>query len=200
MSPHESLFQVNTRVWLGELGRRLGRPATFDDAPDADLDTLAGAGFDWLWPLGVWQTGPAGRAVSLTQPDWRREYAALLPDYTDADVCGSPFAVQSYSAHRDLGGGPALEGLRQRLRQRGIRLLLDFVPNHTGLDHRWATERPEFYIHGNEADPAREPHNYLRIETGRGPAILAHGRDPYFPGWPPKLPARPTRRCATAIS
>lgn len=33
---YPSLFQVNTRVRLGELARELGRPATLDDVPDAE--------------------------------------------------------------------------------------------------------------------------------------------------------------------
>src|SRR3712207_3849085 len=99
---YPSLYQINTRVWLGELGRRLGRPATFDDAPDADLDALAALGFDWLWPLGVWQTGPAGVHVSRTHPGLRHEYARALPDLTDADIAGSPFAVQNYTVHREF--------------------------------------------------------------------------------------------------
>jgi hypothetical protein len=65
--------------------------------------------------------------------------------------------------------------------------MLDFVPNHTALDHRWVREHPEFYVPGTEADLAREPQNYTRVETGRGPRVLAHGRDPYFPGWPDTL-------------
>jgi hypothetical protein len=45
-------------------------------------------------------------------------------------------------------------------------------------------QHPEFYVQGSEADLDREPHNYRQVKTGRGSLILAHGRDPYFPGWP----------------
>ena len=62
--PYPSLYQINTRVWLTELAQRLGRPATLDDVPDAALDGLARMGFDWVWFLSVWQTGPAGQRVS----------------------------------------------------------------------------------------------------------------------------------------
>src|SRR5262245_24245821 len=97
---HPSLYQVNTRVWLNERRRSLGRPATLDDFDAAFLDGVAALGFDWLWPLGVWQTGPAARQVSRSQPQWRAEYASLLPDLTDDDISGSPFAIQAYSVHR----------------------------------------------------------------------------------------------------
>ena len=180
---YPSLYQVHARLWLSELGNRLGRSASFGDIPDADLDRIANLGFDWVWPLGVWQTGPASRQESLTDPGCRRGYREVLPDFTDADVYASPFAIQSYSVHPDFGGDSPLARLRQRLRDRGVRLLLDFVPNHTGLDHTWVRERPEFYIQGTESDLLREPHNYRRLETRAGSVILGHGRDPYFPGW-----------------
>jgi hypothetical protein len=57
---YTALYQMNTRVWLTELSRVLGRPATLDDIPDADLDHVAGMGFDWVWLLSVWLTGAAG--------------------------------------------------------------------------------------------------------------------------------------------
>ena len=63
-----SLYQINTRVWLTELSRSLGRPATLDDIPDAELDRLAEMGFDWIWLLSVWQTGPAAQQVSRSHP------------------------------------------------------------------------------------------------------------------------------------
>jgi len=184
---YSSLYQINTRAWLSELGLALGRPATLDDVGDAGLDRLASDGFDWVWLLGVWQTGEAGRRVSLAQPEWQREYHELLSDFTPADVCSSPFAVREYVVHRDFGGPSALERFRKRLADRGVRLMLDFVPNHTAIDHPWVREHPEFYVHGGAEDLAREPHNYRRVETRRGPRVLAHGRDPYFPGWPDTL-------------
>jgi hypothetical protein len=177
------LYQINTRILLREIGPR----ATLDNIPDAVLDRVAALGFDIVWMLGVWQTGEAGRQVSRTNPDLRRGYEQELPDVTDADVCGSPFAVQDYTVHRDFGGDAALARLRQRLQQRGLRLMLDFVPNHTALDHGWTKSHPEFYIRGNEDDLAHEPHNWQRIGSGPQARILAHGRDPYFPGWPDTL-------------
>ena len=182
-----SLYQINTRVWLYELGLTLGRPATLDDVADAALDRIAADGFDWVWLLGVWQTGEAGREVSRTIPEWQREYQAVLPDFTAADVSGSPFAVREYVVSGDFGGTRALEHFRKRLAGRGIKLMLDFVPNHTALDHPWVYEHPEYYVPGSEDDLTREPQNYRRLATRSGPRVLAHGRDPYFAGWPDTL-------------
>src|SRR5262249_55877506 len=152
-------------------GQSLGRRATLGDWPKEHLDWLKAQGVDWLWLLGIWQTGPAGRQVSRTQPDWLEGFRRALPDLKEEDVCGSPFAVQAYHVHGDFGGDAALERFRERLERRAIKLLLDFVPNHVALDHSWVKERQEFFIHGNEADLARAPQNYVRTEAG----ILAHG-------------------------
>ena len=182
-----SLYQVNTRVWLTSLAQTLGRPAQLDDIPDAELDRLAQMGFDWIWLLSVWQTGPAAQTISRANPQWRREFENTLPDLTDEDIAGSGFAIQNYSVHRDLGGDAALAGLRQRLQKRGLKLMLDFVPNHMAPDHSWIGAHPEYFIAGTEEDLAREPQNYIRVKRKKGDLILAFGRDPYFPGWPDTL-------------
>jgi len=113
---YPALYQINTRVWLTERSRALGKRATLDDIPDAELGGLAEKGFDWVWFLSVWQTGPAAQAISLANPEWRHEFAETLPDLRDEDIGGSGFAIQSYTVHRDLGGPAALARLRQRLR------------------------------------------------------------------------------------
>jgi glycosidase len=184
---YPALFQVNTRVRLAELAAVLGRPTTLDDVPDAELDALAADGFDLVWFLGVWQTGEAARRVSASNPEWIREYHRVLPDFREADVCGSCFAVRDYHVHVDFGGDDALARLRGRLRARGLRLILDFVPNHVAPDHRWVAEHPEWFVAGNDELLAAQPHNYCRVETGGGTRILAYGRDPFFAGWPDTL-------------
>lgn len=181
------LYEINTRVWIRELSDRLGRSATLDDIRDSDLDWMAERGFDWVWLLGVWQTGRLGRAIARDNQEWLAEFRGALRDFKPEDVCGSCFAISQYTVHSQLGGNAALERLRQRLRAREMRLLLDFVPNHTALDHYWVQTHPEFYVQGSEQKLQCEPQNYIRIETSRGSTIFAHGRDPYFPGWPDTL-------------
>jgi hypothetical protein len=178
------LYEVYTRAALTARARALGRPATLDDIPDGDLDGWAARKFDFIWMLGVWQTGFVGRSVSQSEPSWRHEYERALPDLTDEDICGSCFAVHDYAVHTDFGGPEALARFRERLKQRGLRLMLDFVPNHSARDHPWVFKHPEFYVQGTEDDLARAPQNYARAETKDGPLVLAYGRDPYFPGWP----------------
>jgi Alpha amylase, catalytic domain len=184
---HPSLYQINTRVWLTELARNLGRPATLDDIPDAELDRLAKMGFDWVWFLSVWQTGPASQRVSRNHPELRKEFQETLPDLSEEDIAGSGFAIAGYTVAENLGGNVALARLRERLRKRGLRLMLDFVPNHTGLDHPWVEEHPDFYLRGTDSNLARAPMNYTWVKRQRGDLLLAYGRDPYFSGWPDTL-------------
>jgi hypothetical protein len=184
---YPSLFQINTRVWLTERARALKRAATLDDIPDSALDRIAELGFDWVWLLSVWQTGPAGRQVSRTNAEWRKEFQQTLPDLTDDDIAGSGFAISEYDVDPGLGGNAALARVRARLRQRNVKLMLDFVPNHTSLDHPWVTTHPEYYVPGGEIDLTRAPKNYIWVKREAGDLLLAHGRDPYFPGWPDTL-------------
>ncbi len=184
---YPSLYQINTRVWLTEWSRQLGRPATLADLPDAELDRLAARGFDWVWFLSVWQTGLAAQQVSRTNPEWRKEFHETLPDLREDDIPGSGFAITGYTVHPHLGGDAALARLRERLKQRDLKLMLDFVPNHMGLDHPWIEDHPEYFIPGTELDLARAPQNYTWVKRQRGDLLLAHGRDPYFPGWPDTL-------------
>ena len=186
--PHyPSLCQINTRVWLTELSRTLGRPVTLDDIPDAELDRLAELGFDWIWFLSVWQTGPGAQQVSRSNAEWRREFQETLLDLDEEDIAGSGFAITGYTVHQKLGGDAALARLRERLRKRDLKLMLDFVPNHMGLDHPWLEDHPDYFIRGTEHDLASAPQNYIRVKRRDDDLVLAYGRDPYFSGWPDTL-------------
>jgi Alpha amylase, catalytic domain len=70
-----------------------------------------------------------------SDPEWRREFQETLPDLREGDIAGSMFEITGYRVHQALGGGAALARLRERLQKRDLRLMPDFVPNHSGLDH-----------------------------------------------------------------
>ena len=176
-----TLYQINTRALLTELAIRNSSPATLDDVPDDLLDLWRAYGFQWIWLLGVWQTGSAAQTVSRSNPAWRADYMSSLNDLRDEDIEGSCFAIVSYQVHEKLGGDAALQRFRKRLRDRDMRLMLDFVPNHTALDHPWIATHPECFQRGSEEKLRTEPLNYFAAYTGE---ILAHGKDPYFDGWP----------------
>lgn len=173
------LYQVNARTAV----RALGPDATLDDLDDTRLDALLPPRVDWCYLLGVWQTGPTGAAVARSDPATLAECRRVLPDLSTEDLCGSCFSITDYRVHDRLGGDAALARLRARLARRGIALMLDFVPNHTALDHPWVALDPDRYLNGTEDDLAAAPDDWIRVGAAGTERILAHGRDPNFPGW-----------------
>ena len=69
------------------------------------------------------------------------------------------------------------------LRQRGLRLILDFVPNHVAPDHSWVTDHPGYFVRGTSDDVGRDPASFVEVAGG----VFACGRDPFFPAWPDVL-------------
>lgn len=175
--------EIFTWAWLTELGARRGRELTLADVPEEVWDDVARPGIDAVWLMGVWQRSPMGAQIARANPALRAAHQAALPGFSDADVVGSAYCVRDYVVDRRLGGEDGLARARAALALRGVRLVLDLVPNHVAPDHRWAREHPEYFVQGTPADLEREPHAFLQI----GDRVLACGRDPYFPAWPEVL-------------
>jgi hypothetical protein len=109
------------------------------------------------------------------------EYRRALPDLKPEDVVGSAYAIHRYEVDAYLGGPDGLAHCREQLAQRGMRLLLDYVPNHVAVDHPWLTARPECLIHAEATALAADPVTFF--QGPRPGDVVAHGRDPYFPAW-----------------
>ncbi len=172
-----SLYQLNPRTYLAHVA---GRDASLDQVPDDFLKKIAESGFDWIWLLGVWRISTESQRIARLIPGLQSEFINILPDLSPSDVCGSPFAIAEYRVDPALGGNAALERLRNRLDSFGLKLMLDFVPNHLGIDHSWIKTSPSFFIQGSTTDLEQEPDNWLQLKDG---SIFAHGRDPNYPGW-----------------
>jgi glycosidase len=190
------LYEIPALVWLNDLARRFSRPLVLGSVPESVWDELAaphrgpersrGAdGWDFIWLMGVWERSPASAAQMLADDAARKTFDEALPGWTPEQVLGSPYAVRRYEPDARVGTWEDLDRARAALNKRGIGLMLDFVGNHTALDHPWTREHPEYFIQGSEEDLRRDPSGYFAVETATGQrAILAHGRDPYFPPWP----------------
>lgn len=175
------IYEINTSVWLTTLSKHYGRTIALDQVPDEVLDELAGWGLDAIWLMGVWARSPKGARQAH---QYIHEYRPVLPDITPDDVIGSAYAIYDYSVDWRLGGPDALAVLRQRLQTRGLRLVLDYVPNHVALDHHWVTDNPGYMVQGTPKDLQRRPSDFYEVTDAWGRRlIMAHGRDPYFPGW-----------------
>lgn len=176
---HPLIYEINTWVWLADLARREGRPLSLASVPPAEWDALAALCLDAVWLMGVWERSPAGAAIALADDGLMAELRRILPDFATSDVVGSPYCVRRYVVDARLGGNEGLAVARRALAERGIRLILDFVPNHVAPDHAWTLEHPEYFIRGTQDDLAREPGSFLEV-AGQ---VYARGRDPYFPPW-----------------
>jgi len=180
---HPVIYEINTWVWLGELSHKYQKPVNLATVPRQEWDAIASSGFDAVWLMGVWERSPAGIEISMRNQGLLEDFRRALPDFSAKDNVGSPYCVRRYVVDEHLGGPKGLAAARNTLAQRGIRLILDFVPNHVAPDHPWIIHHPEYFIRGDSDDVKNDPASFLEW----GETVFACGRDPYFPAWPDVL-------------
>src|SRR5262245_17496816 len=181
--PHPVIYEINTRVWLSSMSSRIGRTLQLSAVPAAEWDAIATFGLEAVWLMGVWERSPVSRAISNHNQGLLDDFRRALPDFRPEDNVGSAYSVRRYTVDPDVGGADGLATARQELARRGMRLILDFVPNHVAPDHPWVVEHPQYFVRGNPEDARDDPGSFVQIE-GR---VYARGRDPYFPAWPEVL-------------
>ena len=180
---HPVIYEINTAVWLDEGNRSTGRRRTLADITPVEWDTITPTGVDAVWLMGVWERSPAGTTIARRNPALLASFDDALPDLNPEDVIGSPYCVRRYEADQIFGGPNGLAAARAALAERGVRLVLDYVPNHVAPDHPWTIDHPESFVRGDQGRLEREPTAWLAV----GDSVIARGRDPYFPPWPDVL-------------
>lgn len=185
--PFSPLYEMNTRTWKSRRDTEgVLHIGGFNRITLADLKAIKAKGFNSIWFMGVWEIGPKVRAISRRYGD---------------DYAGSPFAINNYHVSEELGTEDEFRQLVERARAAGLKVILDFVPNHMGLDSAWLNEHPEFFIHrvldereaalADEELQSRYP-GYFVYRTPSYPQggirvpktiLVAYGKDPYFYPW-----------------
>jgi len=180
---HPVIYEINTWVWLNELSQKYHRSITLSTVPPEEWGSLSSFGFDAVWFMGVWERSPAGIAIANQNQGLLADFRRALSDFRSEDNVGSPYCVRRYVVDEHLGGREGLAVARRELAQRGLKIILDFVPNHVAPDHPWGIDHPEYFVQGNADDARNDPASFVEA----GGKVFARGRDPYFPAWPDVL-------------
>ncbi|MEN8242149.1 MAG: alpha-amylase family glycosyl hydrolase, partial [Chloroflexota bacterium] len=131
--PRLVLLAKNSYVWLNQLSAKYhSEISRLDQIPDEELDLLASQGITGLWMIGLWQRSRASQSIKQMMGD--------------PEAIASAYSLDDYQIADDLGGKEAIENLRARAFQRGIRMASDMVPNHMGVDSRWIADHPEWFL------------------------------------------------------
>jgi glycosidase len=124
-----NIYEVNVRQYSAE-----GDFKGFEQ----HLTRLKEMGVDILWFMPIYPISEARRKGTL----------------------GSYYAIADYTAvNPNFGTMEEFKALVDKIHSMGMKVILDWVPNHTGWDHAWITEHPEYYTKnkdGEITDPIKE--------------------------------------------
>jgi glycosidase len=95
------------------------------------LDRIQATGANVLWLMPIYPVGVLNRK----------------------DPLGSPYSVSDYRAiNSGFGTAADFRALVRAVHARGMKLILDWVPNHTSWDHVWVREHPDFYVRNEQGE------------------------------------------------
>ncbi len=181
MNYNPSVLEINTRVWIRQFDTPEKR-ATLANIPDSCFDDFKAKGFDYIWFMGVWKTCPSTIHKYCFEDVLIKSYVKALKDWKPEDVIGSPYSIDVYELNPLLGNSNDLHILKERLNKKGIKLILDFVPNHFSADTSLINSNPEIFLKGTKENFINDPHTFF-MPNPIEEKYFAHGKDPFFPVW-----------------
>lgn len=158
----EKLAQVGPAIMensvIYEANIRQYSPEGTFNAFTKDIPQLKNLGVKVIWLMPVYPVSMKNRKATgdlsvedIKDPEERNKYL------------GSYYAISDYTAiNPDMGTKEDFQKLINTAHDNGIYVILDWVANHTGWDHKWITEHPEYY-HKNKKGEVTDP---LNPETG----------------------------------
>jgi hypothetical protein len=127
---YPALYEINTWVWLSKLSLKTATSVDLSSVPSTEWDAIAKFGFAAVWFMGAWERSPAGIAIANQNENLVDDFRRALPDFEPEDNVGSPYCIRRCVVDKHVGGPEGLAIAGRELAKRGMKLLLDFVPNH----------------------------------------------------------------------
>ena len=183
MANRLKIYQINIRHFLSFYG--------FTDISQLELNffiNLKKQGFDTIWLMGMWQLPDYNIVKNYTTlPEQIENFTHLKPNFDHKnDICGSIFAIENYEIDSNIGNLNDLATFRKKLSEIGLKLLLDYVPNHFHINSQIVQDKPEMFIswpQDNSDNCNHLKNSYQFQNTLDNKFCVAHGKDPFFPAW-----------------
>jgi len=158
-----SMYEISTRPWLYSLSQKYGNNITLlSQVPEEELQAIADQKFDFIWMMGLWHLGEYGLYHDRTNPSLLNEYSKVLPGCKMEDIIGSPYAITNYTCNPELGSNDDILSFKKKLNSMGMKLMVDFVPNHSAVDCDLTTSNPQYYVLSPKGtQPPYNPSIYL---------------------------------------
>ena len=139
------IYEANIRQYSPE--------GTFN-AFTEDIPQLKELGVKVIWLMPVYPISMKNRKATgdlsvedIEDPEEREKYL------------GSYYAISDYTdVNPEFGSFEDFEKLVETAHENDMYVILDWVANHTGWDHKWIEEKPEFY-HKNDKGEVTDPIN-----------------------------------------
>ncbi|MBI5202051.1 MAG: S8 family serine peptidase, partial [Elusimicrobia bacterium] len=126
---HEGIYMVLARAFQKDKN-------VFDALDDAELDRIkVDSQADTLWLLDVFEIGKLKR--------W-------------GVAGGSPYAIRGYKVKEEHGGDAAFKAFVARAHKKGLKVMVDYIPNHYSLDSYLFDAHPDAFIHMTPPQPTEE--------------------------------------------
>jgi glycosidase len=146
------IYEVNIRQYSPE--------GTFNEFTK-DIPKLKELGVKIIWVMPIFPISETKRKA--TGGD-NSKFASEMPKEEQHKYLGSYYAVSDFKkVNPEFGTIEDFRNLVKTAHENGIYVILDWVPNHTGWDHVWIKEHPEYYTKNNK----REIIDPINTETGK---------------------------------
>lgn len=179
---HQRVRSVHAPQWLKEVNSRDGSSYTLATLPDVLLDELTFEGnIHGLYVIGVYEPSAEARLDSLR---YLSHYQQALEDprLSEESIVSSCFAHVSDKLNPIIARDyDELGVFAKRLEQRGIELIIDYIPNHVAPDHVWREEHPDYLLEVDEGIFKKKPQNYFEYKDSRG-VVHYYARGKHYAG------------------
>ncbi len=179
MNFYPSIYVINSRILIKRF-RDSQKKAGLKDIPETYWKKLHGIGIDYVWLIGIWETTHSSIKKYCFEKNLIADYKKALPDWTPDDVEGSPYAIDDYNIYANLGTAADLITLKRELNSFGLKLILDFIPNHFNAESSLIKSIPQLFLSAEKKLFQQDGITFFQSDKKN---IFAHGRDPYFSAW-----------------